>query len=91
MMSKAQKSKLDQPVPLAHHTQVPKIWKWKESAHVHAKSTQRPSDGLFLPVVTLVHFTVSTTVTQRREKGNGEIEEHLVRSNKKEILIIYRF
>lgn len=75
MISKAQKTNLDPLVPLAHHTG-PKIWKCKESSHAHAKFTQRLSDGLFLPVVTLVHFTVSNTVTKRREKENGEIEEH---------------
>lgn len=79
MISKGQKTNLDPLVPLAHH-RGPKDLEI-ESSHVHAKSTQGLSDGLFLPVVTLAHFTVSNTVT-KREKENGEIQEHFIRNHK---------
>lgn len=87
-MSKLQKTNLNQPVPLSHHIG-PKYLGPERIFHVYVESMVF-RQGLFLPVVTLMHLTVSNT-DQTKETRNGERRSTSVRRRMQNAWIICRF
>lgn len=75
-MSKSQKTNLKQPVPFSHHIGPQDLEPERIFTCICTVHSETFRQGLFLPVVTLVHLTVSNT-DQKKGKRNGETGEYL--------------